>query len=110
MNYWDFPVTSPALYLTYIARHSPPPPPPPPPLLRHIPPVGVRRGILLSVPLSPLLFDLMIEPLIRWLTTLDKGYDIASCALKLARKWYDVDGTLVTNSMEGIISLLDIVL
>ena len=63
--------------------------------------------------MSPLLFDLMVEPLIRWLTAAKKGYDIASCGLKLLSKWYVDDGTLVTNSVEdtiySYISLLDIV-
>jgi len=51
----------------------------------------------------------MIEPLIRWLITLEKGYDIASYDLKLANKWYTGDGTLVTNSFEDLIALLNIV-
>jgi len=55
------------------------------------------------------LFDLMVEPLIRWLTASGKGYDIASCGLKLASKWYAYDGTLLTNSVEDMISLLDII-
>jgi hypothetical protein len=50
----------------------------------------------------------MVEPLIRWLTASGKGYDIASCGLKLASKWYADDGTLLTNSVEDMISLLDI--
>ena len=49
----------------------------------------------------------MAEPLIRWLTTSGKRYDIASCGLKLASKWYADDGTLLTNSVEDMISLQD---
>jgi hypothetical protein len=51
----------------------------------------------------------MIEPLIRWLNAADKGYDITTYGLKLASKWYADDGTLVTNSVEDIVSLMDIV-
>ncbi len=51
----------------------------------------------------------MVEPLIRWLTALGKGNDIASCGLQLASKWFTDDGTLLTNSVEDIISLLDTV-
>ena len=51
----------------------------------------------------------MVEPLIRWLTALGKGYDIASCGLKPASKWYDDDGTLLTNTVEDMISMLDII-
>ena len=56
-----------------------------------------------------MLFDLLIEPLIRWLTASGKGYDIASCDLKLTSKWYADDGTLIANSVEDMISLLDII-
>jgi hypothetical protein len=38
---------------------------------------------------------------------LGKGYDIASCGLQLASKCYADDGTLLTNSVEDMISLLD---
>jgi hypothetical protein len=38
-----------------------------------------------------------------------KGYTIASCGLTPASKWYADDGTLVTNSVKVMISLLDIV-
>ena len=51
----------------------------------------------------------MIEPSIRWLNAADKGYDIAYCGLKLASIWYADDGTLVTNSVEDMVSPLDIV-
>jgi hypothetical protein len=52
----------------------------------------------------------MVEPLIRWLKAPGKGYDIASCDLKLASKWYADDGILIiTNSVEGMIFLLDII-
>ena len=41
---------------------------------------------------------------------MNKGYDVASCGLKLASKWYADDGNLITNSaVEDIISLLDLV-
>ena len=73
----------------------------------HTPAVGIRRGTLQGDPLSPLLFDLMIEPLIRWLRTSNKGYGIAYCGLQLASKWYADDGTLVTSSVEDMIVFLD---
>jgi hypothetical protein len=75
----------------------------------HTAAVGIRRGTLQGDPMSPLLFDLMIEALIKWLRASNKGYDITSCGLQLASKWYDDDGTHVTNSVEDMISLLDLV-
>ena len=51
----------------------------------------------------------MIEPLIRWLNAADKGYRITSRGLALASKWYADDGTLVTNSVDDMMSLLSIV-
>jgi hypothetical protein len=74
----------------------------------HTPAVGIRRGNLQGDHLTPLLFDLMIEPLIRLLRASNKGY-ITSCGLQLASKWYADDGTLVANSVEDMISLLDVI-
>jgi hypothetical protein len=51
----------------------------------------------------------MVEPLIKWLTASGKGYGIASYGLKLTSKWYADDGTLIANSVEDIISQLDII-
>ena len=75
----------------------------------HTQPIGIRRGTLEGDPLSPLQFDLMIEPLIRWLNVSHKGYDMTSCGLQLASKWYADDGTLVTNTIEDMVALLEIV-
>ena len=51
----------------------------------------------------------MIEPLIRWLNAANKGYDISSRGLTLTSKWYADNNTLIANSVEGMIALLDIV-
>ena len=50
----------------------------------HTSPIGIRRGTLQGDPLSSSLFDLMIEPLIRWLNASQKGCDMTSCSLR----WY----------------------
>jgi hypothetical protein len=51
----------------------------------------------------------MIESLIRWLNASQKGYHINSCGLRLASKWYADDGTLVTNTVQDMVTLLNIV-
>jgi hypothetical protein len=55
------------------------------------------------------MFDLKIEPLIRWLCASQEGYNIVSCGLQLASKLCADDGTLVTISVEDMIVLLDLV-
>jgi len=75
----------------------------------HIPPVEIGGETLQGDPLSLLLFYLMIESLIRWLNAADKEYYFTSCGLKLSSKWYADDGTLVTNSVNDLLSLLFIV-
>ena len=76
----------------------------------HTPPIGIRHDTLLEYPLSPLLFDLMIESLICWLTASQKGYDITSCGLRLASEWYADDGAMVSNTIDDMITLIDIVI
>jgi hypothetical protein len=75
----------------------------------HTSPKGIKRGTLQGDPLSPIMFDLMIEPRIRWLNASNKGYDMTSCGLRLASKWYVDDGTFVTNTIEEMVALLDTV-
>ena len=97
-------MTLPALSPTFIAEHqhnlSP---------HGHTPLVAIKRGTLQGDPMSPLLFYLVVEPLIHWLSAADRGYNIISSGRKLASKWYADDGTLFTNSLEDMISLLGIV-
>ena len=71
--------------------------------------IGIGRGILQGDPLSPLLFGLMIEPLIRRINASQKRNDITSCGLRLASKWYADDGTLVTNTIDDMVTLLSII-
>ena len=47
--------------------------------------------------------------MVRWLRASHKGYNISSCGLQLASKWYADDGTLVTNTVDDMIVLLDLV-
>ncbi len=71
--------------------------------------MGFRRGTLQGDPLSRLLCDLMVDPLIRWLTASGNCYDIASCGSNLASKGYTNNGTLLNNLVEDMISLMDII-
>ena len=51
----------------------------------------------------------MIEPMIKWLRASYNGYNISSCGLQLASKLYADDGTLVTNTVDDMIFLLNLV-
>jgi len=53
--------------------------------------IPVLRGTLQRDPLSTLLFILTVEPLIRWLKSLQKGYTLTSNKLNLSSKWYGSD-------------------
>jgi hypothetical protein len=70
--------------------------------------MGARPGTLQDDPMSPFLFELVIELPIRRLAAADKGYASASCDLKSASKCYVDDGTFVINSADDIIILMDI--
>jgi len=51
--------------------------------------IPVLRDTLQGDPLSPFLFLLMIEPLIRWLKSLQNGYILTANILNLSSKWYE---------------------
>ncbi len=48
--------------------------------------VEILRGTLQGDSLSPLIFDLMVEPLIRWIKSTREGYTLASNNLSLSSK------------------------
>jgi len=71
-------------------------------------PVRARQGTLPGDPLSPLLFDLLIEALIMWMKAPHKGYDISSYGLQLTSIWYAENGPRITESIEDMGALLNL--
>jgi hypothetical protein len=59
--------------------------------------------------LSPLIFDLMVEPLIRWIKSTKKGYTLTSNNLSLSSKWYADDATLVASIIPALETQLQVV-
>ena len=71
--------------------------------------VKILRGTLQGDPLSPLLFLLVVEPLIRWLKSLNIGYIFSSNHLALSNKWYADDATLISSTVADLNTQLDTV-
>jgi hypothetical protein len=71
--------------------------------------IKVLRGTLQGDPLSPLLFFLMVEPLIRWLKSLNNGYTLSSNHLTLSNRWYAKDFTLIASTVTDLNTQLDTV-
>ena len=51
----------------------------------------------------------MVEPLIRWLKSLQKGYTLASNRLSLSSKWNADDATLVAHNVTDLNTQLEVV-
>ena len=71
--------------------------------------VQILRGTLQGDPLSPLIFDLVVEPLIRWIKSTQKGYTLTSNNLSLSSKWYADDATLVAPTIPALEAQLQVV-
>ena len=69
----------------------------------------ILRGMIQGDSLSPLIFILLVEPLIRWIKSTQKGYTLTSNNLSLTSKWYADDATLVAATIPALISQLQIV-
>ena len=64
--------------------------------------IKVLRGILQGDLLFSLSFLLMVEPLIRWLKSLNSGYTFSSNHLTLSKKWYADDATLTASTVTDL--------
>ena len=64
--------------------------------------VQILRGTLQGDSLPPFIFDLMGEPLIRWIKHTHKGYTLTSNNLSLSSKWYADDATLVAPTIPAL--------
>jgi hypothetical protein len=61
--------------------------------------IQILRGTLQEDSLSPLIFDLMVEPLIRGIKSTHKGYTLTLNNRSLSIKWYADDATLVAPTI-----------
>lgn len=61
-------------------------------------PIKIRRGVIQGDTLSPLLFNIMLEPLLRWLETGNKGYELQSVKAHTARACVLPQHTRVASS------------
>jgi hypothetical protein len=71
--------------------------------------IQVLRGTLQGDFLSPLLFLLMVEPLIRCLKSLNSGYTFSSNHLALSNKWHADDPTSIASTVTYLNTQLDTV-
>ena len=71
--------------------------------------IKVLRGTLQGDPFFPLLFLLMVEPLIRWLKSLNMGYTLSSNHLTPSNKWYTNDANLIASTVIDLNNQLDTV-
>ncbi len=62
----------------------------------------VLRGTLQEDPLSPLVFLVMVEPLIRWLKSLKTRYTLSSNNLTIYNKRYADDAALVASTVADL--------
>ena len=71
----------------------------------YTPPIFQRRGVKQGCPLSPILFDVVLEGLLRHLTSCDAGYTLSGC--KVNALAYADDICIAASSKDEIQILLD---